>query len=1078
MKQLLKNLTVLALLFITLGGCAVLTIDVDVYKGPLANSEKIQTEEVAAIAMGMRPLLFQLRAILEDLKCEGDHSKDSRCKPEYNGNDIERFKSERAKRVHAILGLYEPVSLGISDRFLEGMLVDLRPKLTDFDNAVANWRATLNVQETKHIPPSPLSIEEVQRIYESKNWPNELDNYFKKLRDKNAIDLQTMSWRLKLATKAYLTPKDPITHDIQRALKSEEVLWTALQQLLSSAEFRKRAKEEYPTLVRVLADLSGILTSPDALRRAMSTKPPKYRGTLHHLRETNPKLKSPDKIDQPDYDKLQSIIADGLQSDDGASLAEEMLEKHQAHRNTGEGHGLARTFVGYPWQFDEKISPDNSTGKRLMEAIRLTQLVGLALAKTGLERGREPLGIAKRIENYLEAKEVLIGVGDDDHDGAKKREKNARQKLTNTLIHFAEKVLALANNAPLLEADQPKNSDAQTSQKPANPETTKQYIRLLQAIGNSIIVQIDNLQKWDDFNDNVRDNKDIELAGLRNARLVGVGPVMQEFQEALVREKDFPEQAQLQEPVRLGREKVDEVITKLGTFARVADEQLAAHAAAWDRMEKSLEILRSGTMRESVLKNQPSPIDPTGLKTALSNWLTEKSRDLIARGNSTSGQHYADANNDLNASTPINLPVSEQSDKLLKYWLADIQSKATEKGNAVEAGRKAAETLRYWEGRLSVAKLMELSPEQAKSLNSAKDVTDTLLAALRYEHIALTKQYGSDHPKTKAIAAAIELNYAYRSGMVYIRPASMYLRNSYPATVLQNDSNTLWRNLLTDFGNRSLISIFCQGCPTPEQSIQNTIDKQYWQNVNRIRLSGVGDTNYAVVKDDVGNWYIKSYAANAEKLVDSIKGLALFNAGPQFGAELLNPAPASDSTTGSKVSSNAGRTTLEKQIGLVAGAHETSARDVLTSVINDAKNLGLMLNAAIRKEPEAGSKVADLLKIPPTPVTIESGIEAWPKDKSKSVSAIQSKTREVLSLAKAYRDKLTVDLNKQRVTPDAGAAAPLSDKEANAGQKAIDDTVRQLLEPAIGTSKSALAEYERMLLFIGKSAGLGPVSSQ
>src|ERR1044071_5369417 len=46
-------------------GCAVVQIDVDVYKGPLANHEQVQVEQVHAMAMGAKPLLIELRDRLE-----------------------------------------------------------------------------------------------------------------------------------------------------------------------------------------------------------------------------------------------------------------------------------------------------------------------------------------------------------------------------------------------------------------------------------------------------------------------------------------------------------------------------------------------------------------------------------------------------------------------------------------------------------------------------------------------------------------------------------------------------------------------------------------------------------------------------------------------------------------------------------------------------------------------------------------------------------------------------------------------------------------------------------------------------
>ena len=50
---------------VLIAGCAVLKIDVDVYKGPLANHEHVQMQQMAVMAIGAKPLLIQLRDQLE-----------------------------------------------------------------------------------------------------------------------------------------------------------------------------------------------------------------------------------------------------------------------------------------------------------------------------------------------------------------------------------------------------------------------------------------------------------------------------------------------------------------------------------------------------------------------------------------------------------------------------------------------------------------------------------------------------------------------------------------------------------------------------------------------------------------------------------------------------------------------------------------------------------------------------------------------------------------------------------------------------------------------------------------------------
>lgn len=56
---------VLFFLIISIVGCAVLKIDVDVYKGPLSNSEDMQEKQLVAMVAGTKDLLVQLRNNLE-----------------------------------------------------------------------------------------------------------------------------------------------------------------------------------------------------------------------------------------------------------------------------------------------------------------------------------------------------------------------------------------------------------------------------------------------------------------------------------------------------------------------------------------------------------------------------------------------------------------------------------------------------------------------------------------------------------------------------------------------------------------------------------------------------------------------------------------------------------------------------------------------------------------------------------------------------------------------------------------------------------------------------------------------------
>ena len=115
-QRLLPHVTVVAT--VALVGCAVTKIDVDVYKGPLANHKEVQLEQMAVMAIGARPILMRLRDHLDDNE-RGDR-KELRdvlkndyqtCIQEPKDSDDQKFKSDDARRVNAILCLYEDRTL-------------------------------------------------------------------------------------------------------------------------------------------------------------------------------------------------------------------------------------------------------------------------------------------------------------------------------------------------------------------------------------------------------------------------------------------------------------------------------------------------------------------------------------------------------------------------------------------------------------------------------------------------------------------------------------------------------------------------------------------------------------------------------------------------------------------------------------------------------------------------------------------------------------------------------------------------------------------------------------------------------
>jgi nitrogen fixation protein len=99
-------------------GCAVLRVDVDVYKGPLSNHEEVQTRQYIALALAARPILVQLRS-----EYEGTIAGKDNCLRQYrhyysepdqinkeNSKDTQHgictIKSNLARRLNVVLSYY------------------------------------------------------------------------------------------------------------------------------------------------------------------------------------------------------------------------------------------------------------------------------------------------------------------------------------------------------------------------------------------------------------------------------------------------------------------------------------------------------------------------------------------------------------------------------------------------------------------------------------------------------------------------------------------------------------------------------------------------------------------------------------------------------------------------------------------------------------------------------------------------------------------------------------------------------------------------------------------------------------
>lgn len=167
-----------------------------------------------------------------------------------------------------------------------------------------------------------------------------------------------------------------------------------------------------------------------------------------------------------------------------------------------------------------------------------------------------------------------------------------------------------------------------------------------------------------------------------------------------------------------------------------------------------------------------------------------------------------------------------------------------------------------------------------------KAVLDQAIRELEQAHIQAIRENGEGSPEVANIRAALKAAFDYRGRKVFIRPPSAYLRAGLPATVFQGRQDIGFRNNMLE---KHMGQVLLPGTrKSTKYDIRRELDAQNWQNINSVRVAGGGNTNYAIAKDPVGNWYVKSYATDVSSIIKSVKGLALYSAGRNRGLDLLN----------------------------------------------------------------------------------------------------------------------------------------------------------------------------------------------
>lgn len=199
-----------------------------------------------------------------------------------------------------------------------------------------------------------------------------------------------------------------------------------------------------------------------------------------------------------------------------------------------------------------------------------------------------------------------------------------------------------------------------------------------------------------------------------------------------------------------------------------------------------------------------------------------------------------------------------------------------------QASLKTALTLvGEWAGTQPAA----IKPGNTREASKAVDTLDRVEAYLSYARVEATQRGGATGDGVKEASEAMAALMQRRERMSYLRPASMYLRSALATTGQQADPALEWSNLLAATVKRLFSHKDVDAQKTA--NVRADLDKSFWQSVNQVRVSAGGDSNFAIAKDDVGNWYVKAMGSDSAAMISAAKNLALYNMGGRIDTNLL-----------------------------------------------------------------------------------------------------------------------------------------------------------------------------------------------
>jgi hypothetical protein len=922
-------------------GCAVLTIDVDVYKGPLANHPDTQLRQFAAYAIGAKHLLVSARN-----KFEWPQERDRKQKikelpfdyvrphPEYKATEVHEpgrngrynFRSESAQLLNSVLSMYDDLGEDDTRSYITRMdelWFAIQKNKTDEKQHV---KVREDLQSLWYLAVHALTSVHSPAFYGDKNNREEANRQEKVTRlIVPALSTLTQPFNLACAISVLKNKgHDPANFSIFTTDSESRVFdnpkgWNSTRYMTANYTLRAIIRNQPLKAVMALRRIHEEFKDTKVITRKLITD------------------ECGENAGKYDINTFGIVRGWSLGSDEQEEFKTAIADLEQQFRAIEQGGAL------------------------------------------GFETGRLQNGIETLTRNYLNALDRHSSERGKPHSEV---QKTSRQ-LQDHLIGFAEKIRVVANHRALpTTATEGHAGDSE--------------VFLLQSLSNTLLSFSDELRYRSEHENRLVERRSSELQARNHAFAVSAPEALNALLNELrarAKREDAESQRLLaslksMDPKTTGATSdtnldtlVKRAAAESAQAAKLKNEVRGAAATSllltgrpipsmgdvFDSPTLQLLVDMSGKIRAQVTGNKPSPTSESillAVRTAVSGQSTiysnisDSLKNLFVQANAylaaapqpksnapavgalydaiaREARQVVEAKQTAWVGYDVSSASALRSAEALKKGDTAQQQRRTEmqgkqKSAAEDAGgyEKAADTITGLRDQLlrdlvttpghdamfaAVDRLLRAktdadsaraltylakvggAPTQGaigfkaadgKQNENQRDALDSVLDSLGNELIAATRAGLTERADNlrKAIAVANQR----RADMAFIRPASAYLRNANAATSLQSDPSVYWRNLLGEQGLRTLLS--GGGALQREENINRVrteVDKQFWQTVNTVRVAGAGKTDYVVAKDDIGNWYVKSYESDPSSIIRGAQGLAMFNLGRSLDLNLM-----------------------------------------------------------------------------------------------------------------------------------------------------------------------------------------------